>query len=236
MAQQPAANDPPAKFPYAEALVYRVGWRMITAGSASLRLTPPAQERWQLNLDLGSAGFVNQLYHVSDHYRLSTNGKFCAQSVDLDAQEGKRHSITTMVFDNEKHKLSEINKDLIANATHKVELDIPDCTFDIIGALMALRAAPLEPGMKLMLAVTDGKKIASVRVEGLARERLSLNGKSYKTVRYETFVFNNVLYRRKGRLLVWLTDDAQRLPVQMRFVLGFPLGDVTLELEKVERL
>ena len=156
--------------------------------------------------------------------------------MNLDAQEGKHHSLTALAFDNEKHKLAATSKDLIANTTHKAELDIPPCTYDIAGALMMLRAAQLEPSMKLMLPVTDGKKLANVRVEGLGKERLALNGKSYNTVRYETFVFSNVLYRRKGRLLVWMTDDAQRLPVQMRFIFGFPLGDITLELEKVEKL
>ena len=233
--QQPAANDPP-KFPYAEGLAYRVGWRMITAGNASLRLNSPSADAWQLNMDLASAGFVNQLYHVSDSYKLATNGKFCGLSVNLDAQEGKHHSLTALAFDNEKHKLTATGKDLLVNTTHKAELDLPPCAYDIVGALMTLRAAQLEPGMKLMLPVTDGKKLANVRVEGLGKEKLTLNGKNYSTVRYETFIFNNVLYRRKGRLLVWMTDDAQRLPVQMRFVFGFPLGDITLELEKVEKL
>jgi len=233
--QPPPANDPP-KFPYAEALAFRVGWRMITAGNATLRLTPAAAATWQLNMDLASAGFVNQLYHVSDSYKLSTNARFCGASVSLDAQEGKHHSLTALAFDNEKHKLTVSGRDLIANTTHKAELDIPPCAYDIVGALMTLRAAQLEPGMKLVLPVTDGKQLANVRVEGLGKEKLVLNGKSYNTVRYETFVFNNMLYRRKGRLLVWMTDDAQRLPVQMRFVFGFPLGDITLELEKVEKL
>ena len=86
------------------------------------------------------------------------------------------------------------------------------------------------------LPITNGKKLADVRVEGLGKEKITLNGKTYNTLRYETFVFDNVLYRRKGRLLMWISDDAQRLPVQMRFVFGFPLGDITLELEKSERL
>ena len=80
MAQQPpAANDPP-KFPYREALVYRVGWRMITAGNATLRLIPSPADGWLLNMDLASAGFVNQLYHVSDSYRLATTASFAARA------------------------------------------------------------------------------------------------------------------------------------------------------------
>ena len=101
---------------------------------------------------------------------------------------------------------------------------------------MTLRASQLQPGMKFTLPVTNGKKLANVRTEGLSKEKLNLAGKTYNTIRYETFVFDNVLYRRKGRLLIWVTDDPLRVPVQLRFVFGFPLGDITLELEKVERL
>ena len=89
--------------------------------------------------------------------------------------------------------------------------------------------------MKFSQPVTNGKKLADVRVEGLGKEKITLKGVSYNTIRYETFIFNNVLYRRKGRLLIWVSDDAERMPVQMRFIFGFPLGDITLELEKVER-
>jgi hypothetical protein len=236
MSAQQAVSNEPIRFPYPEALSYRVGWRMITAGSASLRLTAAPSDGWQLNLDLTSAGFVNQLYHVLDHYKLLANGKFCGVTANLDAQEGKRHSLATLTFDNEKHKLVAITKDLAANTTHTADLDIPPCTYDIAGALMTLRATQLDPGMKLMLPVTEGKKLASVKVEGLSREKLALNGKNYSSIRYETFIFNNVLYRRKGRLLVWLSDDSQRIPLRLRFIFGFPLGDITLELEKVEKL
>jgi len=234
--QHVISAETPPKFPYAESLVYRVAWRMVTAGQATLKLTRTPNNSWQLNMDLASSGFVNQLYHVLDTYRLSTNEKFCGASVRLDAQEGKHHSITTIDFDNQRHKVLAIGKDLGTNATRKTELDIPSCTYEITGALMTLRATQLDPGMKFTLPVTDGKKLANVRTEGLSREKLTVKNTTYSTIRYETFVFDNVLYRRKGRLLLWISEDPQRLPVQLRFIFGFPLGDITLELEKVERL
>lgn len=235
-------NSPPLtigaapKFPYAEKLVYRVGWRMVTAGQAELRLTAPDKNAWQLDLQVTSAGLVNQLYRVQDSYKLLTNERFCGTSVNLDAQEGKHHTTTSIVFDNQNHKMHAALKDLVSNENKKNDFDIPPCAYDIAGALMTLRASELQPGMKFNLPITNGKKLADVRVEGLGREKITLNGKTYNTLRYETFVFDNVLYRRKGRLLMWISDDAQRLPVQMRFVFGFPLGDITLELEKSERL
>ena len=208
---------------------------MVTAGQADLKLTQIENNAWQLDLQITSSGLVNQLYRVMDSYKLATNDKFCATSVNMDAQEGKHHNNLVMAFDNQNHKLHAALKDLVANENKKNDFDIPACTYDIAGALMALRASSLEPGMKFNLPITNGKKLADVRVEGLGKEKVTLDGKTYNTIRYETFVFEN-LYRRKGRLLVWVSDDAQRVPVQMRFIFGFPLGDITLELEKAERL
>jgi hypothetical protein len=56
----------------------------------------------------------------------------------------------------------------------------------------------------------------------------------FKATRYEAFLFNGVLYGRKGRLFVWISDDEKRLPVQIRVQLPFYIGTVTVQLEKVE--
>ena len=55
-----------------------------------------------------------------------------------------------------------------------------------------------------------------------------------RTIRYEAFLFDNVLYQRKGRLWLWMTDDVSRLPVQIRVRLAFPIGNITLMLDKDE--
>ena len=68
-----------------------------------------------------------------------------------------------------------------------------------------------------------------------ARETVSTPSGEYKTIRYEAFLFNNVLYRRSGHLDVWITDDARRVPVQIRVRLQFHIGTITLQLEKEER-
>jgi hypothetical protein len=93
----------------------------------------------------------------------------------------------------------------------------------------------LPPGKSATISVTDGKKVAKARIEAQANENVSVEGKTYKTVRYEAFLFDNVLYKRRGRLFIWMTDDSERLPVQLRVQLGFPIGNITLGLVKQER-
>ena len=93
----------------------------------------------------------------------------------------------------------------------------------------------LEPGKSMTVPITDGKKLASAKIEGQGKDKLTINGASYNTVRYEAYLFDNVLYKRKGRLLVWITEDADRIPVQLRLEMGFPIGNVTVELQKQQK-
>ncbi|MBV9266737.1 MAG: DUF3108 domain-containing protein [Acidobacteriaceae bacterium] len=237
-AQQATSSAPSSssKIPYPQKLTYRIEWRLITAGTANLDITRAGANAWEINLGLESAGLVNRLYHISDRYRVFTDGRFCASSANLDAQEGKRHMMTQLQFDNARHKVTYEERDLIKNKSEKRELDIPPCTHDIMGALAALSELDLEAGKAATLPITDGKKLVHARIEAQAKETVPAMGKNYQTIRYEAFVFDNVLYKRKGRLFLWLSDDPDRVPVQFRIQLGFPIGTISLSLEKQQKL
>jgi uncharacterized protein DUF3108 len=231
-AQTPHAD--PAKFPYPEKATYRIEWRMMTAGAATLQLSRGEGQNWRLQLDLKSVGLVDRMYQVFDSYKLSTNDRFCGVTSALDGHEGKKRFSTRMDFDNARHKLLYVESDLVKNTAEKKEIDISPCTYEVMGALSMLRALKPEPGNTLSLQLTNGKKLVQAKVEAQVRETIHANDKSYSTIRYEALVFNNVVYRRKGRLFMWITDDADRIPVQFRLQMGFPVGTITLELEKHE--
>ncbi len=225
-----------AKFPFPEKLSYRVEWRLITAGSASVEISRSAPDHWQTNLNLQSEGMVTRLYKVLDTYKAVSNEKFCPVNSLFDAQEGKRHTITQMTFQNTPRRVNYEERDLVKNSSVTKQLDVAPCTYEILGALAALRELNLEPGKSITLPITDGKKIVQGRIEAQARESVSIEGKKYQTIRYEAFLFDNVLYKRKGRLFMWLTDDADRLPIQFRVQLGFPIGTITVQLDKEQKL
>lgn len=232
-AQAPHADL--AWFPYSEKATYRIEWRLMTAGSATLQLSHGDKQNWHLQLDLVSAGLVDRMYQVSDTYKLSTNDRFCGINSELAGHEGQKHFSTRMDFDNARHKLFYTEADLVKNVAQRNEIDIAPCTYDVMGALSVLRMLKPEPASTLSLSLTNGKKLVRAKVEAQAKENIHVNDKSYSTVRYEAMVFNNVVYRRKGRLFMWITDDADRIPVQLRLQMGFPVGTITLELEKHER-
>jgi hypothetical protein len=86
------------------------------------------------------------------------------------------------------------------------------------------------------MPVSDGHHTAQVKVEAQDREEIRTGTSNYKTIRCETFLMNGVVYSRKGRVFVWLTDDEKRLPVQIQLRMSFPIGTVTLHLAKEEHL
>jgi Protein of unknown function (DUF3108) len=228
--QSKPASEAAGMLPSQETLVYNVQWRLIDAGEARLTQDPKHSK-----LHLESTGLVSKLYKLDDSYDLAMEGDFCALSTTLDAMERTRHRETRVVYDYSKGKASYVERDLIKNSVMKTaETEIPPCTHDIVGALYKLRTLRLEPGQSTTMAVSDGKKSASARIEAQQAEQIKTTAGTFNTVRYEASVFGGVLYARKAQLLIWVSDDARRLPVQIRIRMSFPIGTITLELEKEE--
>jgi Protein of unknown function (DUF3108) len=228
----------PSALPPREVLQYTVEWRLITAGKARLlwSATPHHSDPgWQADLHLESTGLVSKLFKVDNDYVSSLASDLCASSSYLKAEEGKRRKETRVTFDGAAHKAEYLEKDLVKNAVvARQETDIPACVHDVLGGLYLLRTMNLQPGQSTRVAVSDGKKSAMARVEAQQRETVKTPAGTFKTIRYEAFLFNNVLYRRYGHLYVWLTDDQRKLPVQIRVRLQFTIGTITLQLDKDE--
>ncbi len=228
-----AASAQPASFAAPLHLAYRIEWRMVDAGGAILKWSPAAQRGGQANVHIQSQGLVSKLYKVNDNYSTNLDEKGCTISTSLLAEEGSRRKQTLVTYDRVKKKVQYSDKDLVKNTTDNREIDIPGCAFDVIGALVELRRQTrLEPGMAFSMPVSDGKKFVDARVEVQAKEKVKTPLGEFNTIRTEAFLFDGALYARKARLHVWFTDDAERLPVQIRVSMRLYIGNVTLQAEK----
>lgn len=219
------------QLPQTETLQYSVEWRLINAGAVKVT----SDSGGHVSVRLESAGLVARLYKLQDTYLTNLDSGFCAVSTHLDALEGKRHRETNLTIDRQRHKTIYLERDLLKNAVVlSQEIDTPECVHDIIGALIKLRTLNLSPGQSVQLPATDGKKFAQVKIEAQERENVVLKSGTRKTIRYEAFLFDGIIYKRKAKVNVWLTDDTEHLPVQIRVKLQFPVGTITLQLEKEE--
>ena len=219
------------------ALTYGVEWRMVRAGMARVQWSPTPGHGYQADLHMESAGLVTKLYRVNDDYRAELTQGLCGNTVLFKAEEGKRRRETKVTFDRNPGKVSYHERDLLkSNVTLTKELQVPDCTFEYLGALHHLRSMKLNPGQSATIPVTDGKKFAQVKVEAQEREQVKTPVGTFQAIRYEIHMFNGIIINKNARLYVWVTDDARRLPVQLRVRMQFLIGTITLQLEKEERL
>ena len=212
---------------------YKVEWRLINAGRTDLSWIPgPAGYTAQLKVY--TAGLVSRLFKVNNIYDTQGTAELCAQQSRLQAEEGDRKRDTTIRWTGNKSFYKE--RDLIKNETIlERELDVPGCVHDVLGALAKLRLLQtLQPGQSTALPVSDGKKIVMARIEAQEKEKVSTSLGSFQAIRYEAFLFNDILFKRNARLFIWISDDARRLPVQIQVRMRIHIGTVTFTLDKVD--
>jgi hypothetical protein len=229
MAAAQIANVPPR-----ETLYYNVEWRLITAGKVKVQWQP-GPVGWQANVHVGSVGLVSKLFKVEDDYSANLTESLCAESTQMSSLEGSRSRETKVVYDAAQQKATYVERDRVKNVTlESKETPIPACVHDTLGGLYFLRTLNLEPGQSVNEAVSDGRKSAAAKVEAQQREDVKTPAGTFKTIRYEIYLFNGVLYKRPAHLNVWLTDDRRKLPVQIRVRMSIAVGTINLQLEKVE--
>lgn len=106
---------------------------------------------------------------------------------------------------------------------------IPDQVHDLLSAFHAVRASELVPGKSVMLAIVDNRKLfKQVEVACVGRETVELEHGTFQTVVIEPRLHGDALFKSKGKLKIWLTDDARHMPVQM--MSEIKLGTIRAEL------
>ena len=226
--QPPPAQSPPAQSK--EKLTYAVEWRLARAGTVTIERQPQ-----QVSMRLESAGIVSTLFKIQDVYTVNYEDSMCATSSVMESMERERHHEAQVTYDRSHNHAAFVERDLIKNLVVKqTGTDIPNCVSDVLGALIKLRAMNLGVGQSAQLPVSDGRRSAQVKVMAQEREGIKTPTGMRQTIRYAADLMNGVVYTRKGEVLVWMTDDARRLPVRIRLRTTFPVSTVTLDLEKQE--
>lgn len=216
-----------------ENLGFQVEWRLINAGRTELSWDRSASG-YKGQLKLFSAGLVSRLFRVNDIYDAQGSGDLCAQSARLQAEEGSRKRDTTIRWTDKKSFYRE--RDLLKNETIlEKEMDMTGCVHDVLAGLAKLRSLKtLQPGQNTTIPISDGKKLAQARIEAQEKEKISTKLGTFNAIRYEAFLFNDVLFKRNARLFIWISDDDRRLPVQIQVRMRIHIGTVTFTLDKAD--
>ncbi len=218
-----------------ERLVYDVTWLGIKAGEATLEVqgmvNVDGHQAYHLVTTAQSAPVISKIYRVDDRTEsfLETDP---ARSLrfDKNLREGRyRHSSQT-VFDHEKGiatlrylDFSQVPRDITrldeAERYGKYvnqEFPLNSGALDELSVLYYVRTLPLLASTTVTARVFASRKNWELEVKVLGRETLETVLGRRETFKVEPLLKFEGIFQRKGRMIVWLTDDAERIPVQMK--------------------
>ena len=106
---------------------------------------------------------------------------------------------------------------------------------DVLSAFYHVRGMELKVGKSVWLDVHDINKRYDLEVEVLRKERIDVPAGEFDCFVVEPKLMSSGIFRREGKMQIWISDDEYRLPVIMRSKLyfgsvwakltGYSLGD-----------
>ncbi len=112
------------------------------------------------------------------------------------------------------------------------DVKVPPFAMDILAAFYYIRTQPLRVGDIISLINHDNEKVYNLEIHVYMRETVDTAAGEFKCLKIEPLLKGEGIFKQKGRLLVWLTDDEYKIPVQMTSEVA--VGHITTELEKIE--
>jgi hypothetical protein len=225
-APAPAAATPPADVPFAqgEKLSYSAKLGMLTLGSAMLEVV--------------SIDTVRGVPSYRLRFRLRGKNAFYSLDDVLESWVGTSDLVSRRFVqdfvenDKPRHRLYEIYPD--SGFFRQQGLDTTFATpaepLDDAGFFYFVRVTPLEVGRKYRYDRYFRKEKNPVTIEVLKREKLELpDGNKVQCLVLHPVIDSKGLFSKRSDTRIWLTDDARRLPVQVRT--KFPFGTITLRLK-----
>jgi hypothetical protein len=218
----------PVPFLPGERLVYTIAWLKIEGGEMTLaaRRTTAVDgvPLHHLLLTAVSNDYVSKFYPVNTRYETWVDARdFQPLRFEKRAREGRYSSDEVEEFDLAR-RIGSWRSD---------RTPLPERVQDIISSFYFMRAQPLMPGTDVRLEMFSRGKLYRLVVHVQDKEAVETEAGTFSAIRVQpAMITDEGEDHNRGKLFLWFSDDARRLPVMARTVL--PIGSVTARLKSVQ--
>lgn len=155
------------------------------------------------------------------------------ESVKHDVQKKRvRDSVSKFNYQNKLVTFIENDPNEPSKKPRELTAELPAAANDMIAGIYSVRLLPLEVGKSFEIIVSDTGGVYKIPVRVTARERQKSAAGKLWCFRVEPEVFGKDRFIEKdGKFVVWLTDDARRLPVRAQ--IKTDIGNVEIKLKKI---
>jgi hypothetical protein len=220
----PATPLPAYPWTVGETLTYSAKLGMLTLGTGTLEV----------------AGIDTVRGTESFRFRFRLQGKTIVYSLDdiLESYVGTRDLVSRRFVQDftenkkPKHRRYEIYADsgFFLEEGHPERKPTPPDPLDDAAFFYFVRVTPLAVGRKYVYERYFRKEKNPVTIEVSKREKLELpDGSTVNCLVLHPVIDTKGMFSKRSDTRIWLTDDARRLPVQIRS--KFPFGTITLRLK-----
>jgi len=203
-----------AAYTLPERLEYDLTWSGIKAGTASLEVLENGPYIQFVSRAV-SSDFVSIFYRVEDlavSSLLKETHKILPvkpYSYKLKTSEGRHKKDKEVYFDFKEKKALYFN---YLDKEQRV-FDINETTMDALSCFYYVRYLPLAVGKSIYVDIFDNKKLYKAEVQIVRKEEIETPLGTFKTILIRPILLSEGIFSRKGDILIWITDDAKRLPL-----------------------
>jgi len=227
--------DPFTAFGDGERLVYRVSWGIIGAGqiviTAKAETGKDGKPLMRITNTMASRGMVRGLYRFDN-----------AAEVLIERDTARMLWAADKGVERSNKTESRTDFDYTANVAHHVDTyrpnrntDIPlkpgDEPMDLISALVQTRRWDIKPGDSRDVLVHFGRELFPVTIHAESIEEVDTSLGDFKALLLSPRMEKEPprgIFKRGGKISVWVAQNGERLPVKMQLQLGFGAATLTL--------
>jgi hypothetical protein len=208
--------------------------RGITVADLSFEMNSDEAGMNQISMEAKSKGTVLRLFRFSflqryqsefeDSLRVRRTTKFDQQRDRIRESEAK------FDYDSGKVVYTEVDPKDPLKAPKTIASDFSGEVHDLLTGIYLLRTLPLAVGSSFEVAISDSGLVYTVPVKVTKREMQTTSIGRVMCFRVEPQVFGeDRLIEQKGEMVIWITDDARRIPV--RSMIKADIGQIDIRLK-----
>jgi len=227
----PAAAKPATAFEPGERLEYVLKWSGIAAGDSVMEIVKgewiDGAHLYKVISTAESRSLVDVIYKVRNHYETHIHPiDGLTRKYVFDMKEGKKKQRRILFFDQNNLTVRRVLVKKSGDQT--MVYDIPPQTQDNLSALYALRNEHLEVGDVFDYLVFENKKNWELIIEVIAQEDIEVKAGRFRALVVHPKLKFEGIFRRKGELHVYMTDDQWHIPILMKSKVK--IGNIDAEL------
>ena len=226
-----AAAQAVTAFEPGERLEYVLKWSGIAAGDSVMEIVEgdyiDEAFIYKVISTAKSRSFVDLIYKVRNQYETHIHPvDSLTRRYVFNMREGGKREKRLLIFDQESHSVTRFMQK--KGNTQIQEYGITERTHDNLSALYGLRNESLQVGDSVTYSVFESRKNWELVIDVIAAEELKVKAGTFRTVVVHPKLKFEGIFRRKGELHVYMTDDQWHIPVLMKSKVKIGILDAEL--------